>query len=93
VVLACGDWAEIHGSITNKDGRVQRLRPAFAPKGQALAGWEVVTRLAKKLGAAFDYAHPKKVFQEMTAAVPTFAGAEWGRDLPTIQLRFAASRG
>jgi NADH-quinone oxidoreductase subunit G len=94
VLLACADWAEISGTITNKDGRVQRLRPAFAPKGQALAGWEVVARLAKKLGAAFDHAHPKKVFQEMAAAVPAFAGAEWGRDhLPTIQLRFAASRG
>jgi NADH-quinone oxidoreductase subunit G len=93
VVLACGDWAEVHGTITNRDGRVQRLRAAFPPGGQALPAWDVIVRLARKLGAAFDYAQAKAVFAEMKAAVPDFASAEWGREQPTIQLRFAGSRG
>jgi len=93
VALAAADWPEVHGTITNRQGKVQRLRAAYPPPGQALPAWEVIVRLAKKLGAAFDYAHPKTVFTEMKQAVPAFAGAEWGRESLTIQLRFATSRG
>ena len=50
-------------------------------------------RLAKKLGATFDYPSPKAVFAEMKAKVPAFSTAEWGGESLTVQLRFAASRG
>ena len=93
VALPCADWAEIHGTITNRQGRVQRLRSAFEPPGQALPAWDVIVRLAKKLGATFDYASPKAVFAEMKAKVPAFSTAEWGGESLTVQLRFAASRG
>lgn len=93
VALACGDWAEVHGTITNRQGIVQRLRAAFPSPGQALPAWEVLVRLAKKLGATFDYAHSKTVFAEMKQAVVPFASAEWGRESLPVQLRFAASRG
>ncbi len=93
VVLACAAWAEVHGTITNRDGRVQRLQAAFPPGGQALPAWEVVVRLARKLGAAFDYAHPKAIFADMVAGVPQLAGGDWGLEKRTIQLRFAESRG
>jgi NADH-quinone oxidoreductase subunit G len=93
VALPCADWAEVHATITNRQGRVQRLRAAFPPAGQALPAWDVVTRLARKLGATLEYASAKAVFQDMKAAVPAFASAEWGGEHLTVQLRFAASRG
>jgi NADH-quinone oxidoreductase subunit G len=93
VALACADWAETHGTITNRQGKVQRLRAAFAPGGQALPAWEVVVRLGRKLRAAFDYPDVKSVFTEMKGKVPSFAAAEWGREALTVQLRFAMSRG
>jgi NADH-quinone oxidoreductase subunit G len=93
VALACADWPEVHGTMTNRRGQVQRLRAAFPPIGQALPAWDILVRLAKKLGAAFDYTGPKAVFTEMKQAVPAFAGAEWGRETLTVQLRFATSRG
>jgi NADH-quinone oxidoreductase subunit G len=93
VALPAASWAEVHGTITNKDGRVQRLRPAFPPLGQALPAWEVLLRLGRKLGAAFEYPYPRAIFQELVARVPEMAGAEWGKDAPLVQLRFAGSRG
>jgi NADH-quinone oxidoreductase subunit G len=93
VALPCADWPELHGTITNRQGRVQRLRAAYPPVGQAMAGWEVLTRLGKKLGAALDYATPRAVFNEMKQSIPAFAAAEWGGESLTVQLRFAASRG
>jgi len=93
VALACADWPEIHGTITNRQGKVQRLRAAYAPPGQALPAWEVIARLARKLGAALEVTAPRQVFAEMVGAVPAFAAAEWGAEAQTIQLRFAGSRG
>jgi len=54
---------------------------------------EILVKLARKLGATFDYTTAKQVFTAMKAQVHAFGGAEWGRDLPTVQLRFAGSRG
>jgi len=93
IALACADWSEIHGTITNRQGKVQRLRAAYPTPGQSLPAWEIIVRLAKKLGATFDYGHPKTVFAAMKQTVPAFAAAEWGPEALTVQLRFATSRG
>jgi predicted molibdopterin-dependent oxidoreductase YjgC len=93
VALACADWAEVNGTITNRQGKTQRMRAAFPPVGQALPAWEVVVRLAKRLGATFDYSNAKAVFTELGQHVPAFAAAEWGHEALPVQLRFAGSRG
>ncbi|MBI4508318.1 MAG: (2Fe-2S)-binding protein [Deltaproteobacteria bacterium] len=93
VVLPAADWAEVHGTITNREGRVQRVRAAFPPAGQALPAWEIAARLGRKLGATLEFPSPRAVFLEMTSKVTAFAGAEWGKEAPLVQLRFAGTRG
>jgi predicted molibdopterin-dependent oxidoreductase YjgC len=93
VAFPCTAWAEEHGTITNRQGFVQRYHPALSPPGQSLAGWEIISRLAKACGAAVEFASAKKVFQEMTDKVEQFKDADWGREVRPVQLRFAASRG
>jgi NADH-quinone oxidoreductase subunit G len=93
VLLPIAAWAETAGSITNRQGRTQRMHAAFAPPGQAVAGWEGVVRLAQASGVKLPWAHPREVFKEMVAAVPELAGAQWGRETRPVQLRFAYSRG
>lgn len=93
VILPCAAWAEVHGTITNRQGRVQRMHAAHAPPGQALPAWEVVSRLAQACDATLSYTHPKTIFQEMVGTVEAFQGAEWGKPAPLVQLRFAGSRG
>ncbi|MEM9488843.1 MAG: 2Fe-2S iron-sulfur cluster-binding protein [Myxococcota bacterium] len=93
ITLASAMWAEIHGTITNRDGRVQRMHAALQPPGQAMPAWEIITRLGRACDAILDYTHPRKIFKEMVGAVPTFAGAEWGKPVRLVQLRFAGSRG
>lgn len=93
VVLPVGAWAEIHGTVTNRQGLVQRMHAAFPPLGQALPAWEAIVRLGRATEAAIDYSHPKQIFEEMIGKVPEFATAQWGKAAPLIQLRFAHSRG
>ena len=79
--------------MTNRGGRVQRMHAAFAPPGKAHTAWEILVRLAKAVGVPMTYGHPRAVFAEMVTAVPAFAGADWGREVRPLQLRFAGSRG
>ena len=44
-------WAEVDGTFTNRLGMVQRVRAAVPPAGDALPGWEILSHLARKLGA------------------------------------------
>jgi NADH-quinone oxidoreductase subunit G len=91
--LPAAAWPEAHGTITNRDGRTQRMRQAFEPAGQAQPAWSLIARLARKLGATLEYQYPRAVFVEMQAKVLAFAGAEWGKEAQLVQLRFANSRG
>jgi NADH-quinone oxidoreductase subunit G len=93
VALASAAWAEVHGTVTNRQGLVQRMQQAYEPGGQALPAWEIVTRLAQAAGAALGYTSAGQVFEDMVQKVPDFRGATWGRDARPIQLRFANSRG
>ncbi len=93
VALPAAAWAETAGTVTNAQGRVQRMHAAFPAPGHALAGWEVVVRLAQALNVRISWAHAREVFKDMTAAVPPWSGLAWAREARPLALRFAGSRG
>ncbi len=87
VFLPATPFAEKDGTFTNTDRRVQRVRAAIPPRGQARADWRILCdlagRLEKRLGrphtARWDYRDPSEVFAEMAAVVPDFAGVTYER--------------
>jgi NADH-quinone oxidoreductase subunit G len=93
VALPAAAWAEVAGTITNKDGHVQRMHAAFAPPGQAIPAWEAVVRLAHATGVKLAWTHPREVFKDMTAAVAPWKELVWAREARPLALRFAGSRG
>jgi NADH-quinone oxidoreductase subunit G len=93
VALPLAMWAEVDGSFTNRQGKVQRLYPAIAAAGQARPGWETAVGLGRALGAAWTYRDAKQVFSDACAKVTLMSGADWGRPEMPVQLRFANSRG
>jgi len=50
VVLPAASFAEKGGTLTNTEGRLQELRPAVLPPGQARPGWAILAELARRLG-------------------------------------------
>jgi formate dehydrogenase alpha subunit len=48
VILPAASFAEKDGTFTNSDRRVQRVRQALAPPGQARADWQIVADLARR---------------------------------------------
>jgi predicted molibdopterin-dependent oxidoreductase YjgC len=50
VVLPTAIWSERAGSLTNTEGRVQKVNKAVEPRGGAKPDWEILSLLAEKLG-------------------------------------------
>lgn len=93
VALPAAAWAELAGTVTNRQGKVQRMHAAFPPPGQALPGWEAVVKLAGATGVKLAWTHARDVFKDMTGKVAALSGLTWVREARPLQLRFAGSRG
>jgi len=87
VFLPAASWAEKEGTFTNTDRRVQRVRKALEPRGQARADWqincELAHRIEEKLGrstsAFWAYQSPAEVLEEMGRVVSEYAGVKYPR--------------
>jgi formate dehydrogenase major subunit/formate dehydrogenase alpha subunit len=66
--------------FTNSDRRVQRVRKAVAPPGNARADWEILCDLARAAGYPMPrYAGVAEVYDEMASLAPKFAGISHDR--------------
>lgn len=80
VVLPATAWGETEGTCTNTERRVQRLRAAVPPQGEAKPDWWIVSQLARRLGIpGFEYESAAEVFDEICAVSPLYAGLSWDR--------------
>jgi NADH-quinone oxidoreductase subunit G len=93
VVLPLAMAAEIDGTITNRKGMVQRIRRAIEPAGDSLPGWEILAELGARLDVGIEHETAKKIFLEAQQKHGFMQGAEWGRPILPVQLRFANTRG
>ncbi len=76
VVLPCTLWGEQTGSVTNLEGRVQRVGRKVAPEGTAMDDWRIAGELALRLGTDFDLATVDEVTDELARVAPAFAGVD-----------------
>jgi predicted molibdopterin-dependent oxidoreductase YjgC len=75
VVLPTTTFAEMDGTLTNLEGRVQRLRQAIAPVGSSRPAWLIARDLAQCMGdMSWDYEVAADVMDEIAALVPAYAG-------------------
>jgi len=74
VVLPSTTFAEMDGSLTNLEGRVQRLRRAIAPPGSSRPAWMIARDLARQMGdMAWEYEAAAEVMDEIASLVPAYA--------------------
>jgi NADH-quinone oxidoreductase subunit G len=77
LVLPSAAYVEREGTFTNVAGRVQRFWRAVAPRGEARADWEIVAAVARALGHEWRPLRAERLFRELAAAVPAFAGLSY----------------
>lgn len=80
VVFPASGFTETDGTQTNTERRVQRLRRAVPPPGEAKPDWWIISQLAKRMGfKGFDYESAADVFNELCSLSGTYAGLNWDR--------------
>jgi formate dehydrogenase alpha subunit len=80
VVLPGASFVEKDGTYTATDRRIQRVRKAIEPIGDAKADWEIICLLAQQMGASgFDFPSPKEVMDEIAQLTPIYGGVSYER--------------
>jgi predicted molibdopterin-dependent oxidoreductase YjgC len=75
VVLPAASFAEKDGTFTNTERRVQRIRKAVPPPGEARPDWQIVCDVARRMGASgFNFSDPKEIMDEVNRLAPIYGG-------------------
>lgn len=74
--LPIASFAETEGTLTNMEGRVQKLRVVTNPPGDARAGWQVLAELCARFDVASSYSSASDVLHEIGQAAPRYAAIE-----------------
>jgi formate dehydrogenase major subunit len=79
VVLPGVTFAEKDGTFTNTERRVQRVRKAISPRGDARQDWQILCELSNRLGYPMNYGSPEEIFEEIKTVTPSYAGMSYAR--------------
>ena len=79
VVLPSSCFAEKEGSFTNTERKVQRVRKAVEPPGEARDDWAIICALSSKLGYPMDYKDSQAIMEEIAATTPSYCGINYDR--------------
>jgi formate dehydrogenase major subunit len=80
VVLPAGSTlGETEGTVTSSERRVQRVRKAFDPPGEARDDIEIVYELARRLGHDLGSPRAEDVWDELRSLSPMHAGMRYDR--------------
>jgi predicted molibdopterin-dependent oxidoreductase YjgC len=79
VLPAAASWCEAEGTVTSSERRVQRVRKALTPPGQACDDITIICNLARQLG--YDWGQPtaEAVWNEVRRVSPMHAGMSYQR--------------
>jgi predicted molibdopterin-dependent oxidoreductase YjgC len=79
VLPAAAAWAETEGTVTNSERRVQRVRKAVEPPGEARDDLWIIFEVAKRLG--WDWGEPsaEAVWNEFRLLSPAHRGMSYAR--------------
>jgi formate dehydrogenase alpha subunit len=90
VLLPGASFAEKSGTFTNTERRIQLIRPALTPPGEARADWDIISDLALRVMseakqsttgeyAGWEYTSAAEIMDEIAALTPSYAGVSHDR--------------
>jgi formate dehydrogenase major subunit len=80
VLPASVAWAESEGTVTSSERRVQRVRAAVPPPGQARDDIEIIADLAEAMGhQTWGRPSPEELWDELRGLSPLHRGMSWSR--------------
>jgi len=79
LVLPATSFAEKDGTFSNSERRVQLVRKAIEPVGEAKVDWEIVQELSNRMGYPMNYQSAEDVFKEIAQLTPSYGGITYDR--------------
>ena len=79
VLPAAASWAETEGTVTNSERRVQRVRKALDPPGEARDDLWIIAELARRMGSDWGWQSAEDAWNEVRAISPVHAGMSYRR--------------
>ena len=79
VLPAASSWCESEGTVTSSERRVQRVRRALDPPGEAREDSEIMYELARRLGHDWGAASAETIWDECRSLSPWHAGMSYPR--------------
>jgi predicted molibdopterin-dependent oxidoreductase YjgC len=77
VLPAAAGWAESEGTVTSSERRVQRMRKALDPPGEARDDAWIVYELGKRLGHDLGSSQAEDIWNELRSLSPMHAGMSY----------------
>jgi formate dehydrogenase major subunit len=79
VLPAAAAWAESEGTVTSSERRVQRVRAAVPPPGEARDDIEIIGELARRMGYDWGTPSAEDLWDELRSLSPLHAGMRYDR--------------
>jgi predicted molibdopterin-dependent oxidoreductase YjgC len=79
VLPASAAWAESEGTVTNSERRVQRVRKALDPPGEARDDLAIICDLARRMGHDWGEPTAERIWDEVRSLSPVHAGMSYAR--------------
>ena len=79
VLPAAAAWAESEGTVTNSERRVQRVRKALDPPGEARDDLWIIYEIARRLGSDWGEASAEATWNEFRSLSPAHRGMSYAR--------------
>jgi len=74
VILPAASFAEKNGTFTNTERRVQLVRKAIDPPGEARSDWEILAGISDRLGSPLPYESSTEIMAEIARLTPIYGG-------------------
>ena len=80
LVLPGVTFVEKDGTFTNTERRVQLVRKAIEPVGNAKPDWWITCQLGQRMGSqGFNFKHPSQIMDEIARLTPSYGGISYRR--------------
>ncbi len=79
VVLPTASFAEKDGTFVNTERKVQRVRKAVEPPGEAKDDWYIICEISKRMGYHMDFCSPEEIMAEIAEVTPSYCGINYDR--------------
>jgi predicted molibdopterin-dependent oxidoreductase YjgC len=79
VLPGAASWCEADGTVTNSERRVQLVRKALEPPGEAREDTWILSELAKRLGHDWGQPTAEELWDELRSLSPMHAGMRYDR--------------